>query len=290
MADTFYAQVWAYTLGLGLVTGQESSLRSHLKAESFYNDSPYGLLVLTGRTQSGSAAASPYFSNAPLKPLLFQDDDDDELLSWQLSSSEDQQQAMEMLLPLTRKIRSEQKKQRNGLPGDPSNCNSIYGIGQDNAIWMGGSPDWTTLNLYLGMAANQSLAQAQKALNQWRLVLNDQWNVHGLMGGIGYGVDGLPFCTSHYGFHMVLWHIPFALSGQQYSAPNASLTFSPKIAAPYQFPVLIPKVFGFIRTSQDGTHTLQLLMGSLELDNLAVNDDAYPSRVSLQAGQSVSWD
>jgi hypothetical protein len=39
--------------------------------------------------------------------------------------------------------------------------------------------------------------QAQKALDQWRVGLNDQWNTHGLLGGIGYGIDGQPLCTRY---------------------------------------------------------------------------------------------
>lgn len=30
-------------------------------------------------------------------------------------------------------------------------------------------------------------------------------------------VDGQPWCTAHYGFHMPLWHIPFAMTGQTHS-------------------------------------------------------------------------
>ena len=45
-----------------------------------------------------------------------------------------------------------------------------------------------------------------------------------------------PTVTSHYGFHVVSWHIPLAMSGQlaDLSQPtNRSLTFAPTIAAPY---------------------------------------------------------
>ena len=41
-------QVLAYSLGLGTLVRDETKLRRHMKAELQYNDSPYGLLVLTG--------------------------------------------------------------------------------------------------------------------------------------------------------------------------------------------------------------------------------------------------
>ena len=41
-------QVLAYSLGLGTLVQDETKLRRHMRAELQYNDSPYGLLVLTG--------------------------------------------------------------------------------------------------------------------------------------------------------------------------------------------------------------------------------------------------
>ena len=41
-------QVLAYSLGLGTLVQDEMKLRRHMKAELQYNDSPYGLLVMTG--------------------------------------------------------------------------------------------------------------------------------------------------------------------------------------------------------------------------------------------------
>jgi len=85
---------------------------------------------------------------------------------------------------------------------------------QDNSIWMGTSQDWSVLNLWFNMESESALTQSKKGLNHVREILNDQWNVHGLYAGDGYGVGGKPWVTSHYGFHMVLWHLAFALSGQ----------------------------------------------------------------------------
>ena len=49
----------------------------------------------------------------------------------------------------------------------------------------------------------------------------------------------MPWCTAHYGFHMPLWHIPFALSGQTYSAVEKTLSFDVKIECPFTVPVLV---------------------------------------------------
>ena len=44
----------------------------------------------------------------------------------------------------------------------------------------------------------------------------------GIKDTSGYGT-----VTSHYGMHMVAWHIPLAISGQQADLPRSSLTFAP---------------------------------------------------------------
>ena len=49
MTDTFYSQVLAYSLDLGLLVKNESRLLSHMKQELLHNDSPVGMLVQTGR-------------------------------------------------------------------------------------------------------------------------------------------------------------------------------------------------------------------------------------------------
>ena len=44
-------QVLAYSLGLGTLVQDEKKLKLHMKAELDHNDSPYGLLVVTGMDQ-----------------------------------------------------------------------------------------------------------------------------------------------------------------------------------------------------------------------------------------------
>jgi non-lysosomal glucosylceramidase len=164
---------------------------------------------------------------------------------------------------------------------------------QDNSIWMGGSQDWTALNLWLNIDFDDAISQSEKSLNHVRETLNDQWNTHGLYAGDGYGIGGKPWITAHYGFHMVLWHIPFAISGQYTDLSKGILLFAPKIRSPFILPVLIPNTFGSISASPlsngQTSYTLSLTVGNLALNQLAINGVQYPGSVNLTPGQSVHW-
>ena len=67
-----------------------------------------------------------------------------------------------------------------------------------------------------------------------RDALADQWNVVAVYGGLGYGAEGLPAANSHYGYHLVAWHLLFALTGQVYSARSRSLTFAPALRGRFE--------------------------------------------------------
>ena len=97
------------------------------------------------------------------------------------------------------------------------------------------------------MDPQKVLLQAGKAIEHVRSGLNDQWNFHGLYSGAGYGLDGLTWCTSHYAFHMALWHILFAVCGQYFSAPNATLLFDSKFRCPYKISFLTPFAIGTLK-------------------------------------------
>jgi non-lysosomal glucosylceramidase len=164
---------------------------------------------------------------------------------------------------------------------------------QDNSIWMGGSQDWSVLNLWLNVNPDVAFTQSAKGLNNVRQTLNDQWNTHGLYASDGYGIGGKPWCTSHYGFHMVLWHLPFAVSGQYTDLPKGVLEFSPKLQPPFTLPVLIPNTFGSISATPlsngQTSYTLTLVIGNLSLNELAINNVKYPGSVKITAGESVHW-
>ena len=138
--------------------------------------------------------------------------------------------------------------------------------------------------------------QAEKAIDHVRSSLNDEWNFHGLYSGAGYGLDGLPWCTSHYTFHMVLWHIPFAISGQFFSAPNATLTFDPKLPCPYKVPFYTSFATGTLqctpieRNNQEAMKfKIMSTSGDLYLQYLEVSGFRYPTAVRLKQDKLVTW-
>ena len=106
-------------------------------------------------------------------------------------------------------------------------------------------------SVILGLEPHLALGQAIKSLDNYRSTLRDEWNFHGLTSSQHYGLDGLPWATSHYTFHLVLWHLPLALSGQQFYAPNGSLTFKPKYEPPYWLPFYTPFCMGNIEASEN---------------------------------------
>jgi hypothetical protein len=103
---------------------------------------------------------------------------------------------------------------------------------------------------------------------------------------------------------MPIWHIPFALSGQLFSAvaipggsgqrsAGSSLTFSPKLPCPYELPWFVST--GAVGTlscavTSDGPQlTVEVTLGQLGVDLLSVEGEAFPGAVSLAAGHSVTW-
>ena len=173
-------------------------------------------------------------------------------------------------------------------------CQSLWNTSQHQSIWMGGSSDWSTLQIHLGADPKKALKQAEKSLEHYRLQLNDLWNVHGLTAGQGYGLDGQPWCTSHYTFHLVLWHIPFAISGQWYSAIEQKLDFKPKVDVPYVLPFFVPSASGTIESKlvkkQVTEYTLTVTSGSLELKSLSVDGKKYGKEIVAKQGDFIRWE
>ena len=99
--------------------------------------------------------------------------------------------------------------------------------------------------------------------------------------------------TSHYGFHMVSWHIPLAISGQLgdlSDATNRSLSFAPKLDAPYSLPFMLPGVLGSISSLRHGSYTVALTVGELTLQFLSVHGRKAPGDVvRLCTSTPVTW-
>ena len=175
-----------------------------------------------------------------------------------------------------------------------NNCFAVEEESRFNSIWMGSDADWTTLQIHLGEDPVEALKQAKKALEHYRTGLNDFWNIHGLTAGQGYGVDGQPWCTSHYSFHMVLWHIPLAITGQRYTAVERRLTFEPKLNVPYALPFFTPFASGTVeaRALNDRVkYSVIVTSGRLQVNLLAISRSMFPNKpVDLQQGEYVSWE
>lgn len=183
--------------------------------------------------------------------------------------------------------------------GDELNsCKSLENITKTESIWMTSSSDWSTLQLHLGENPYSALQQAAKSLDNYRSTLRDQWNFHGLTSSEHYGLDGLPWATSHYTFHLVLWHLPLALSGQRYYAPNGSLTFVPKFETPYWLPFYTPFCMGNIEAKEVTTETnstevlyaLKVSSGTCNLKELSIAGSKYgKNQITIDQGEKVEW-
>lgn len=167
---------------------------------------------------------------------------------------------------------------------DPKPGHAPYENGPvNNLVWQAGSLGWAALNLYAGEDPEQSLAEAAKVIEHWRKQLCDQWDYRDLTTGW----DGYPWCNSHYGRQLILWAIPLALSGQQYSAPDKRLAFQPRLPAPARLPFFTPTANGRLDLVGDGTYRLVVLSGRLELNELRISGCEVVGPVSLAPGEKV---
>ena len=181
---------------------------------------------------------------------------------------------------------------------------SAIGHDADNSVWLMANPNWGTLSLWRGGDVEEALAVVEKTYGWWRSSLNDLWNVVALHGGVGYGAEGMPLANSHYGYHMVGWHLLFALSGQQYSRPDQTLTFRPRAGSePFRLPVMVPNTAGVISRTAGlrsaygralgDTYVLEVVAGEpLKLQALSVNGVAPPAGAlpcTLASGQRIVW-
>ena len=111
----------------------------------------------------------------------------------------------------------------------------------------------------------------------------------------GFGPGGQPYCSSHYFFHLTLWHVPLAMSGQDYSAVTGALSFAPTLTTlPLSLPVLVSGAFGRLTLSEGGAGELLLSGGRLHLRSISVRGRAVWGSAAavtrvLQPGESLHW-
>ena len=163
--------------------------------------------------------------------------------------------------------------------------NAGVSTGSGEAVWQGGSPNWAAINIRHGfLDVETALLQPKKSLGLWRDGLRDFWNICGL------SQNGQSWITSHYGFAMTAWHLPYAISGQAANLPNGSLTFDPKLVqSHWVLPYYLPGVLGNIKRTADGVLSLDVKVGALELQHLSISGIEFPGTVSLKAGHNVTW-
>lgn len=126
----------------------------------------------------------------------------------------------------------------------------------------------------------------------------------GILGGLGYGADGLPHITSHYGYYMSAWHMVLALSGQYVDVNEKIVTFDPKLEPPFRLPFFIPSVWGYIQSDiapynmskPEELHvfyTLGLHFGELEIGHLAVGECKFDMTnekvLNIGIGFAAKW-
>lgn len=156
----------------------------------------------------------------------------------------------------------------------------------NNTVWQAGSIHWSILNTYLNMNPDKSLKQAQKVVHHWSDKINDQWNYADLTSV----ASGYPHTNSHYGRQLMLWGIPLALSGQQYSAIDRVLSFDPKLEAPYKLPFFTPNGSGVLEAKEGDPLLLTLKSGQLELSKIIVKGQTLTENATLKAGDVIVLD
>ena len=181
------------------------------------------------------------------------------------------------------------KVMRRAHPDHPENEDAVplpgrsVPIAVDNMVWQAGSLDWATLDLFLGGDVDQALGEAAKVVHDWQDRMRDQWDYTDTVAPW----DGYLWCNSHYARQLISWSIPLALSGQRYYAPEARLSFDPKLPAPAMLPFFTPTAAGRLQLLDAGRYRLVVDSGHLNLRELRVGKTVLKEEISLEAGQSV---
>jgi hypothetical protein len=255
MADCMYGVMVGHHHGVGWVSNT-TRLAMQLAAEAKYNLNPYGLTVVTGRHTPPPVAGTA-----------------------------STRRATALALDATGSVQSLRK----------------LGIDtQDDTQWLGGGPTWSYVGLALGEAASgltidEALEPTRRTIENHRTRLADWWNLVGLTAGPDWPMPGYPWITSHYGFALPTWYLPYILSGQKSDIAHGSLTFGPLYQVPFVLPLLLPGTTGTVAAEAAGAagtkFTVSLAFGTLSLPagGLVVNSVAYPHAFALAAGESISW-
>ncbi len=152
---------------------------------------------------------------------------------------------------------------------------------RDEIIWEAGSLDWCALNIFLNGEAKTSLAEAGKIYRKWRDQLQDQWDIRDL----STAWNGEPYCNSHYALQLILWAIPLALSGQQYSAIEGKLSFAPRVKGVFKMPFVTPQACGTLEVTAQNDYILRVISGRLEVKWLYIDAVLVGENIVLSKDQ-----
>jgi non-lysosomal glucosylceramidase len=199
------------------------------------------------------------------------------------------------------------------------------GTPRDNALWQMASPNWAALAINSGLSPSDdissALVTAQRSLQWWRsgdmapghtnpnatgtatrnpTGLADQWNIAGVVGGIGLPEEGAPWITAHYGYAITAWRIYIAMAGQVVDLSTGSWSFDPKPGSGTQagrWSVVLVGAVGQLEISTaqpDGTVTATLSLasgppGGVPIKSLDISSTSCPlSQSMLQVGSPVT--
>jgi hypothetical protein len=129
-----------------------------------------------------------------------------------------------------------------------------------------------------------NLSEAEKLVKVWREHLHDFWDWRDLVRSD----NGQPWCNSHYARHLIMWAIPLALSGQQFSATEKKLSFAPLAGAPPRLPWFVPGGSGCLERLAADRFQFRVLSGKLDVKELRIRDQIYRPHEILKPGDSVT--
>lgn len=190
MSDCLYGQQVALAHGLGWLL-PKPLIAQHLAAEAKWNANAFGLTVVKGRNEP---LVSDDDGGAPAAPGAV-----DAIAARKAARAADVRATMQRM------------RGRND--------------GQDDSVWMGSGPTWSSLALALGAEGpagtnvTAALEPTRWILSNYRDRLKSMWDLTGLSTTDDWAAPGQPFCTSHYGFMLTDYYLPYALSGQQTNIP-----------------------------------------------------------------------
>jgi hypothetical protein len=164
--------------------------------------------------------------------------------------------------------------------------------GDHDSIWGMTTPDFATNAIRNNFTVAEALDALHGYVDNTRVGLRDQWSWAAVTATetTGSGPGGQPWCSAHYFFHVSLWHVPLALSGQDYNAIDGSLAFAPRLDLPLSLPVTVSGAIGTLTLDSDGAGELAITAGELRVRSLQIDGQTlWEGDGMLETGQALKW-